>query len=388
MTRSNETLRIGIIGANWSLKVHGTAWRLLPNVEVAAVCTAHKETAEAAAQLFGVPKAYWNVADLAADPEIDVIDVGSRPSFRYDMVMAALAGGKHVYDALPFAVDAAKAQAMHDAQRRAGRVGVVDAQFRWVPAGMHMKALVDQGFIGQPLGFNVQLLMPLQQHGEHLYPYCVYPEGGINPYHWLGDATSGAGGWRNFGAHTVLFLTHLLGEVEQAAGATRTGVREWKLPDGIELTPRTEDLGCATLCLKNGAIGNVQTGWCVPDSACLRVEVWGDRGRLLLEDPTFGDGISARLYAGKNGRGEFGHPIGQYLEIPGELYRVPGTSFTKESAPPYMVSMGWMFSDMARTIREGGPGSPSFAEACHAQRVVEAVIESQQTGRWMRIEQI
>jgi predicted dehydrogenase len=385
MARTNGNLRIGIIGANWSLKVHGTAWRMLPGVEVAAVCTAHQETAEAAAQMFGVPKAYWKVTDLAADPDIDVIDVGSRPSYRYDMVMAALAGGKHVYDALPFATDAGKARDMHAAQQRAARVGVVDAQFRWVPAGMHMKTLIEQGFIGQPLGFNVQLLMPLQQHNGQPYPYCAYPEGGINPYLWLADPASGAGGWRNFGAHTVLFLTHLLGEVERAVGATRTGVPRWSLPDGTQLTAGTEDLGCATLCLKNGAIGNVQTGWSVPDAACLRVEVWGDRGRLLLEDPTFGDGISARLYAAERGHGEFGHPIGKILDIPPELYKVPGTQFTKETAPPYMVSMGWMFSDMIRTIREGGPGSPSFAEALHAQRVVEAVVQSQQSKRWVAI---
>jgi predicted dehydrogenase len=54
---AHAPLRVGIIGANWSLKVHGTAWRLLPDVEVAAVCTAHRETAEAAAQAFGLAKA-------------------------------------------------------------------------------------------------------------------------------------------------------------------------------------------------------------------------------------------------------------------------------------------------------------------------------------------
>jgi predicted dehydrogenase len=74
---SAEKIKVGIIGANWSLKVHGTAWRLLPGIEVAAVCTAHRETAEAAARQFGVPKAYWNVGDLAGDPDIDIIDVGS-----------------------------------------------------------------------------------------------------------------------------------------------------------------------------------------------------------------------------------------------------------------------------------------------------------------------
>ena len=44
-------------------------------------CGLHRaqETAEAAAQAFGVPKAYWSVADLAADPDIEIIDVGGQP---------------------------------------------------------------------------------------------------------------------------------------------------------------------------------------------------------------------------------------------------------------------------------------------------------------------
>jgi len=183
-----------------------------------------------------------------------------------------------------------------------------------------------------------------------------------------------------------LFLTHLLGPVEQAAGILQTGLTHWRLPDGSEITPATEDLGSATLQLKNGAIGNVQTGWSVPDAAGLRVEVWGDRGRLLLIDPTFGDGISARLYAGDARMGAFGQETGQWRDIPGHLYQVPGTSFTKETAPPYMVSMGWMFHEMVQAIRAGRQGSPNFAEALHAQLVVEAVARSHQTGRRMCID--
>jgi predicted dehydrogenase len=380
--------KVGIIGANWSLKVHGTAWRLLPDVEVAAVCTAHRETAEAAAKQFGVPKAYWDVADLVADPDLDIIDVGSRPSYRYDMVLAALVHGKHVYDALPFAVDVAKAQAQRDVQRSAARVGVVDAQFRWVPAGLHMKTLIEQGFLGQPLGFNAQLLLPLRNFDNKRYPHAVYPEGGVSPYHWLGDADSGGSGWRNFGSHTTLFLMHLLNDrVEEAVGATVTGVKSWTLPDGSVLHPSTADLGSATLRMKRGAIGNIQTGWSVPDAAGLRVEIWGDRGRLLLIDPTFGDGISAKLYGGDARLHPYGQEAGQWLETPDRYYRVPGTSFSKENAPPYMVSMGWMFQDMIRTIAEGGPGSPSFEEACHAHCVVEAVELSQKSRRWVRIDE-
>lgn len=209
----DKPIKIGIISANWALKVHGAAWRMLPGVEVAAICTAHRETAEAAALAFNVPRAYWSIADLIADEDLDIIDVGTRPSFRHPMVMAALGAGKHVYEALPFAVDVERAEQMRDAQLASGRVGVVDAQFRWVPAAQHMKKLIENGFVGRPLGFNVQLFLPLHRHDGFLYTHCAYPGGGLAPYKWLAEKSSGASGWRNFGTHAMLLLTHLLGEI-------------------------------------------------------------------------------------------------------------------------------------------------------------------------------
>ena len=51
---ADRPLRVGIISANWSLRVHGPAWRRIKGVEVAAICTAHQEMAEAAAREFDV----------------------------------------------------------------------------------------------------------------------------------------------------------------------------------------------------------------------------------------------------------------------------------------------------------------------------------------------
>lgn len=384
----NKKIKVGIIGANWSLKVHGAMWRMFPGVEVAAVCTAHRETAEAAARDFDIPTAYWNVQDLAADPDIDIIDVGSRPAFRYDMVMAALQGGKHVYNALPFAVDAIKARGMADLQQQKGVVGVVDAQFRWVPAAMHMKELLDQGFIGRPLGFNMQLMLPLRNYEGMVYPHPVWPGGGVSPYKWLGDSASGAGAWRNFGSHSVLFLSHLLGRVQEVSGRLNTGIKSWQLPDGTTLEPATEDLGCAVLQLENGAVGNLQCGWSVPDAAGLRVEVWGDQGRLLLVDPSFGDGLSARLYTGDARLHPFGQSAGEWLETPAQYFAIPDLPFSRENAQPYAVSMGWMFHHMLEAIRHDRSGSPSFSEALHAQCVVEALAQSSESRSWVNVKEI
>lgn len=377
--------KVGIIGANWSLKVHGMIWRQLPDVEVAAVCTAHKETAEAAAAAFGIPKAYWDVADLVADPEIDIIDVGSRPAYRPAMVMAALNAGKHVYNALPFALTLDQAKAQTDLARDRGLVGVVDAQFRWGPAALQLKQMIDEGFLGEILGFNMELLMPLWERDGKRYPACAYPEAGVDPYLWLADKTSGGSAWRNFGTHSTLFLTHLLGNVSQVTGLQATGLKEWPLPDGTVLKPDTADLGCAVLQLENGAIGNLQTGWCVPDSEVMRIEIWGDRGRVLYSDPTFGDGASARLYAGLAKHKEYGELSGGIVDIQPQHYAVPGLPWSKGNAPPYMVAMSWMFHSMLAAIRGEGPASPSFEEALHAHKVVTALEMSSESGRRIAI---
>lgn len=375
-------LRVGIIGANWSLKVHGAAWRRIEGVEVAAICTAHRETAEQATRDYGIAKAYWNHEEMAADPDLDIIDVGTRPSFRFPMVMAALRQGKHVYDALPFATSLADAETMRAAQQRAGLTGVVDAQFRWSPPAQQMKALVEGGFIGRPLGFNLQLMLPLIVENGASYPYSAYSEH-TAPYYWLADKSSGGSAWRNFASHALLFLTHILGPVEEATGMLATGIPEWTLPNGDVLRPDTHDLGTASLRLANGAIGSFQAGWCVPDTEGWRVEIWGDRGRLLLVDNSFGNLLSAKLYAGDGRLLTYGERTCAEVEIDPAFYNVPET-ISGETGPRPYVAMDWMFAKMAEAVRSGSEGSPSFAEAAAVHRVVEAVEQASAERCWVR----
>jgi predicted dehydrogenase len=57
----NAVLRVGVIGANWGLN-HVGAWRAVPGVEVTALCTSRRGTAEAAARESGVARAVWNAS--------------------------------------------------------------------------------------------------------------------------------------------------------------------------------------------------------------------------------------------------------------------------------------------------------------------------------------
>ena len=93
-----------------------------------------------------------------------------------------------------------------------------------------MKKLIDDGFLGRPLGFSVQLFLPLCRDGDKVYPHSAYPGGGIAPYKWLAEKSSGGSGWRNFSTHSLLLLTHLLGEVADASGCVACGIPTWDLP--------------------------------------------------------------------------------------------------------------------------------------------------------------
>jgi predicted dehydrogenase len=381
-----KPLKIGIIGANWTLTHHAPAWRLLPGVEVAAICTAHKETAEAAAAKAGIPKAYWNVEEMVADPDLDIIDVGTKPSQRYDMVVSALNHGKHVYNCLPFAVDSGKADHMADLARQKGLVGVVDAQWRWAPAIRRMKELIDEGAIGDFFTATIHLQLPLYDVNGHVYTMCSYSEN-TQPYYWLSDSTSGASAWRNFGSHTILNLMYLFGAVDEIVGVQETFVKHMNLPDGTELHPDTADFGLALVKFRKRGLANINVSWAMADAPGYYLEVCGSKGRLVARDSITGFcDTPTTLYQGDASIGMLG-ANGGMVDIPDRLYEVEGTTFSKTSPQIFTGPLAALFSDMVGAIRDGGrEGSPSFAEAAHAHRAVEAAVRSMTTKSWEKVD--
>ena len=65
----SNPLRVGFIGATgrWGPRAHIPALTRLPETELYAVCTAHEDTAKAAAQKYGVERAYSDDEPAAED---------------------------------------------------------------------------------------------------------------------------------------------------------------------------------------------------------------------------------------------------------------------------------------------------------------------------------
>lgn len=153
------TIRVGIVGANaeggWAQDSHVPAVQRLSGLEFAAVATSNQHTADKAAAAFGVAKAYPSGLDLIRDPEIDLVTVATRVPNHRELVLAALAAGKHVYCEWPLGRSIGEAEEMAQAAQDAEVRTAIGLQLRASPATSKARSLIASGAIGRLLSMSV-----------------------------------------------------------------------------------------------------------------------------------------------------------------------------------------------------------------------------------------
>ena len=91
----NNKIRVGIVGANpqhgFASIAHIPALQGLPEFEITALCTTRQDSADAAAQRFGVSLAFCDPVRLARHPDVDLVTVSVKVPDHYRPVMAAIA---------------------------------------------------------------------------------------------------------------------------------------------------------------------------------------------------------------------------------------------------------------------------------------------------------
>src|SRR5947209_6603201 len=146
-----DKIRLGLIGASvsgtWSSRSHLPAVRASAEVELTAVCTTRAESAEAARQAYGARLAFDDWRNMVASPEIDAVAVVVRVPSHYAPTKAALEAGKHVYCEWPLGRTSVEAVELAQLAKSNGLVTAVGLQARVNPTVMHMKELVESGFV-------------------------------------------------------------------------------------------------------------------------------------------------------------------------------------------------------------------------------------------------
>ena len=143
-------IRWGILATGSIAATFTADLQTLGDAEVVAVGSRTLGAAKTFADRHGIPRAYGTWAELAADPEVDIVYVATPHSAHHAASALCLDAGKAVLCEKPLTLDAAQAE---DLCRRAEAAGVFFMEAMWtrtVPAVLRMVEMVRGGAIGEP----------------------------------------------------------------------------------------------------------------------------------------------------------------------------------------------------------------------------------------------
>jgi predicted dehydrogenase len=309
---------------------------------------------------------------MAADPGIDILDCGTRPSIRDPVVASALRNGKHVYNSIPFATNIERARELRDACRKSGTVGVVDAYSQWLPAHRFIKEKIEGGFLGQPFGGTCRFNISLFNSPDPRFPY-----------NWFWQAGLGVSALRNLGSHALHMLTFLFGGIDELVAHDGQLLREWRFADGSSIQPQTNDFANLLLRFHSGLVIQLQVSWSATLTQGWSLEAFGSNGRFSVSSPSFPTSRDSVLYAGTLARGQM-----EKIDIPERLLQKDGVGIDFASDPQPAYPMALSMNRMVQAIRGEGAASPDFEQAWIVECGLEAARRSAEERRWVRLDEI
>jgi len=240
---------------------HLPGWAAVPDVTFVAAADARAEGAAAFRAAYPEARWYDSAEELLARESLDFVDVCTPPVLHAAIVRAALEAGCHTLCEKPLVLSAGELHDLSDCARRKNRALVTVHNWKHAPALARVTRLLREGAVG---GFRRVRWETLRTR-----PAVAAGERG----NWRVDpAESGGGVLMDHGWHALYVLRQWLGSEPRSVSARLETRKHREFP--IEDT--------ATVSLDwDGVEADVFLTWAA-EERCNRIEIEGDRGRLLL----------------------------------------------------------------------------------------------------------
>lgn len=311
--------------------------------ELVAVYDVNADANKAVAQEFGARPAA-DIDGLLAE-DIDAVYIATPANLHCELVMAAAKAGKHVLCEKPLGMTVAETEGMVKACKDAGVVLGTALMMRFHAQHKAALEMIKDGKIGKPVYARAQLS-------------CWYPpiEGA-----WRQNPEAGGGGsLMDMGGHCIDLLEMMLGDIVKVSCFTNNSVHDYK----------SEDSATAMLQFASGAIGTVDTFFCIPDASSKNVlEVYGSQGSILAK--------------GTIGQGEIGEMVA-YLEEAGKGYDAQqsrsgdnGIVVSPDPANMYRAEV----EEFSSAILNGTTPSNDSEIGIRSQKILAACYESAKSGK-------
>jgi predicted dehydrogenase len=343
---SISKIRVGVVGCG---NISSAYLRIMPTfeaLEVVACADMLEERARARAAEFNVPRAY-GVAELLADPAVDLVVNLTTPQAHAEVGLAALEAGKHVYTEKPLAVSREDGRRMVDLARAKGLL-LGGAPDTFMGAGIQtVRKLLDDGAIGAPVAATAFMT----NHGHeswHPDPAFYYQAGG--------------GPMFDMGPYYLTALVALLGPVHRVSGSARISFAQRTITSqpkaGTSITVQVPTHVAGVLDFGCGAVVTIITSFDIWAANLPRIEIYGAEGTLSVPDPN-----------------TFGGPVRIYRAEERTWREAPLTHSYAAN------SRGLGVADMAYALRSGRPHRANGELTYHVLDVMHAIHDASEQGR-------
>jgi predicted dehydrogenase len=343
---TSSKIRVGIVGANpsrgFASIAHIPALQALADFEISAVCTSRQDSADAAAEHYGVPLAFCDAEKLAHDPNVDLVTVSVKIPDHYLPVMAVIEAGKHVYCEWPLGRNTDEAAQMLAAAERRGVRHAVGLQGQVSPAICYAKDLIAEGYVGRVLSATMI--------------GCAPNWGPTIDRAYQADSANGANLLTITGGHTIDALCHCLGEFRELAAFVVSQRDRIRIEETGELTAKTSpDQLVVNGIVGDGAVVSFQIRGGMNRGTAFLFEIHGEEGDLQLTATSRASMQRQELNV-KGARGDTKELA--ELPIPDKYRWVPDGV-----APDSRYNVAQLYARLAESIRDGKPVSPGFDAA-------------------------
>jgi predicted dehydrogenase len=375
-----ERIGIGQLGYGGIGKIHTYCYRQLPllypgklpEIVLEAVCTSSPETADRAATAGGFRRGFSDLEELLRQEEVDVVDC-CLPNFLHkEALIRAFEAGKHVYCEKPLAVNSEEARQITAAAAEHGVQVGMTFNYRFVPALMRAKQLIDEGRLGGIYSFRA----------EYLHTGYQDPD---RPMSWrMRKNLSGGGALVDLGSHVIDLMRHLLGEFAAVRGTLRTFIDQ--RPAGKNSkdkeTVTVDDAAWLEVRMREGGIGTIEVSRFATGALDdLNIEIYGEKAAMMfrLMDANWLYWYDAARPGGSMG-GERGWTR---LET---VQHYPGATL-----PPPRSIVGWTRTHaenqyaFLEAFSRGETAHPGAVDGLRCQLIMDAAYRSAETGGWVEV---
>lgn len=379
---------VGLVGYKFMGRAHSNAYRQVarffdvdPAPKMVAICGRDEDSVKAAAGQLGWEGYETDYHKLVARDDIGLVDVSTIGNTHHDIVLEALANGKHVLCEKPLANTLGEAKEMLDAADAAaqkGQVAMINFNYRRVPAVELARQIVASG-----------------QLGEIRHWRAVYLQDWINdpnfPLVWrLQKELAGSGALGDIAAHIVDLAHFVVGPIVSATGMLDTFIKERPLETfsggGAGLSAQAsaergqvtvDDAASFLARFANGATGTFAVTRLAPGRRNYNsFEVNGSNGSLSFNLERMNE---LEVYFADDPSGFQGF---RTINVTDGVHPYAGAWWPAGHILGYEHTFVHQVKELLDGIKAGTTPAPTFRDGYNCQAVLDAVERSAESGAW------